>query len=155
MCIVIDPPALIPMFKTADVEHQKFSPVRKWIVEGPGKIIIGGAQYRKELLDVISIIQFVKELERRGKVIRKCDAEVDRDVERIKRIEPCKDFDDPHLVALINLSGCKLICIRDPRAHRFLRNKKFYNNTKLRPRLYTRAKNSNLLCKDNIAPCCK
>lgn len=85
MCIVIDPPALIPMFKTADVEHQKFSPVRKWIVEGPGKIIIGGAQYRKELLDVISIIQFVKELERRGKVIRKCDAEVDRDVERIKR----------------------------------------------------------------------
>ena len=97
MCIVIDPPALIPMFKNGDIEHQKFLPVRKWIFDGPGKIIVGGKQYKKELLDVISIIQFIKELERRGKVIVKNDSDIDRDVERIKQIEPCKDFDDPHL----------------------------------------------------------
>ncbi|MBN3816286.1 hypothetical protein G3N57_06500 [Paraburkholderia sp. Se-20369] len=59
------------------------------------------------------------------------------------------------MVALVRLSGCRLICIRDRRAHRFLRRLAFYTTGRQRPRLYTRAKNATLLCNNNIAPCCK
>jgi hypothetical protein len=116
---------------------------------------MGGATYNKELSAVRSIIGLLAELERRGKIVRRANAEVDAEESKVRQIEPSKDFDDPHLVALVRLTGCKLICIRDLRAHRFLRAAHFYRRLQDRPRLYTRAKNSPLLCAANIAPCCK
>ena len=150
MCIVADPPTLVPMFKVTDPEHLAFAPVRNWVVDGPGKFVIGGTKYKTELMAVASIIAFLKELEKRGKIIRKSDSDVDAEESAVKLIEPTKDFDDPHLVALVRLTGCKLICIRDPRSHRFLRAAKLYRATRDRPRLYTRAKNASLLTLPNI-----
>lgn len=154
MCIIADPPILVPMFKEDDPEHHKFLPVKTWVLEGPGKFVMGGTQYKTELMKVSKILVFIKELEKRGKIVRKKDEDVDKDVKILKIKEPSKNFDDPHLVALARLSGCKLICLRDPRAHRYLRKPHFYNAAKDRPKLYTRIKNSDLLCKNNIAPCC-
>jgi len=155
MCIVVDPPAFIPMFKQTDPEHSDFAAVRDWVISGPGKFVLGGAKYKGELFAVRSVLHFLTELERRGKVVRRNDAEVDADEAAVKVIEPAADFDDPHLVALIRLTGCRLICVRDPRAHRFLRATKFYATTKDRPKLYTRPKNGSLLCSQNLALCCK
>lgn len=155
MCIIADPPILIPMFKSDDPEHRKFFPVMKWITEGPGKFVMGGSQYKEELKKVASVLKFINELEKQGKVVRRKDSDIDKDVSDLKQKEPSKDFDDPHLVALARVSGCKLICLRDPRAHKFLRNLQFYSAAKDRPKLYTRAKNATLLCKSNIAPCCR
>jgi len=155
MCIVVDPPTLIPIFKQSDPRHSDFAPVRNWVMFGPGKLVLGGTKYKGELSKVSSIIGFIRELEKQRKIVRKNDAEVDRDVAILKNLEPAADFDDPHLVALVRLSGCRIICILDPRAHRFLRKDSFYKATKDRPKLYTRTKNETLLCKDNIAPCCR
>jgi hypothetical protein len=143
------------MFKPTDPDHSAFSAVKNWVANGPGKFVMGGAKYRAELIAVRSVLQFLTELEKRGKVVRRSDAEVDAEELIVKTIEPTKDFDDPHLVALVRLTGCKLICIRDPRSHRFLRATRLYRSTKERPRLYTRAKNAGLLCSNNLAPCCK
>ena len=155
MCVVADPPTLIPMFKQTDPEHIAFAPVRDWIVTGPGKFIIGGSKYKKELSAVKSIIPFLLELQRRGKIVSCIDAAVDAEEAAVKLIEPAVDFDDPHLVALIRLTGCRLICIRDPRSHRFLRATRLYVTSGDRPRLYTRAKNKTLLHHANVAPCCR
>lgn len=155
MCIVVDPPTFIPMFKTSDPEHAVFWPVKNWIDNGPGKLVIGGTKYKAELSAVKSIIPFIAELERRGKVVRRPDADVDFEEKLVKQIEPALDFDDPHLAALVRLTGCKVICLRDVRAHRFLRRAKLYGSTKKRPKLYTRAKNANILCQSNLAPCCR
>lgn len=155
MCVVADPPTLIPMFKSADPEHATFSPVRDWVVTGPGKFVIGGARYRAELTAVRTVLPFLVELERRGKIVRRSDVEVDAEENVVKRIEPAQDFDDPHLVALVRLTGCKIVCVRDPRSHRFLRASRLYRAARDRPRLYTRAGNSKLLCAANIAPCCR
>lgn len=155
MCIVIDPPSLVPIFKDADPEHLEFSAVKEWIFSGPGKLIMGGTKYKSELARVASVLNVIRELEKQRKIIRKDDDLVDADEAEVKKIEPALDFDDPHLVALVRLSGCKLICIRDPRAHRFLRKNSLYQSSKHRPKLYTRLKNAKLLCKDNIAPCCR
>lgn len=143
------------MFKSTDPEHSVFAPVREWVTNGPGKFVLGGGKYRAELLSVRSILPILQELERRGKIIRRMDAEVDADEIEVKKIEPANDFDDPHLVALVRLTGCRLICLRDPRAHKFLRAPCFYRSASDRPKLYTRAKNATLLCKNNMAPCCK
>lgn len=155
MCIVVDPPTFVPMFKPTDPEHAVFSPVRDWVVGGPGKFVMGGAKYKTELMAVRSVLPFLAELERKGKIVRRLDKEVDDDETVVKAIEPAKDFDDPHLVALVRLTGCRLICIRDPRSHRFLRASAFYRSKKDRPRLYTRPKNNTLLCNQNLAPCCR
>ena len=155
MCIIIDPPVFIPMFKSTDPEHEKFLPVKNWVEKGIGKFVIGGSQYREELSRVKSILSLLAEFEKGGKVRRSNDAIVDKEILFIRKIEPSLDFDDPHLVALVRASGCKLICIRDPRSHRFLRATKFYNALHCRPKLYTREKNANLLCPNNIANCCK
>jgi hypothetical protein len=143
------------MFKASDPEHAIFTPVREWISKGQGKFIMGGKKYASELLKVKSIIPLLAELERRGKIIRKSDVDVDAEEAIVKQIEPAKNFDDPHLVALVRLSGCKLICIRDPRSHQFLRAARLYNSPGERPKLYTRAKNIGLLCPSNVASCCK
>lgn len=155
MCIVADPPTFVPMFKSSDPDHADFVAVRDWVLNGPGKFVMGGARYKTELMAVRSVLPFLAELQRKGKIVRSRDEEVDADEVTVKTIEPAKDFDDPHLVALVRLTGCRLICIRDPRSHRFLRAPAFYRSKKDRPRLYTRPKNHALLCPQNLAPCCR
>ena len=155
MCIVSDPPALLAIFKPDHEKHAEFSPVRDWVVDGPGKFVMGGTLYKQELSRLKSLIPLLGELKRKNKIISVEDDVVDKRVVELQDLEPTKDFDDPHLVAISNSTGCKLIGIIDPRAHRFLRRTDFYIRLKDRPSLYTRAKNSNLLCQKNIVKCCK
>jgi hypothetical protein len=155
MCIVVDPPTFIPMFKATDPDHADFAPVRDWVIGGPGKFVMGGAKYTSELTAVRSVLGLLTELERKSKIVRKRNEDVDADEIKVRTIEPAKDFDDPHLVALVRLTGCRLICIRDARSHRFLRASVFYRSKKDRPKLYTRSKNNLLLSAHNLAPCCR
>lgn len=153
MCIIIDPPLFVPMFKTTDPNHGVYQPVRDWVDSGSGKFVVGGTQYAAEVQKVCSVLMHLVEYERRGKIIRRDRTLVDAEVALVKQIEPSTDFDDPHLVALVRECGCKLICVNDPRSHRYLRATMFYKSPKDRPKLYTRVKNANLLCQTNIPTC--
>jgi len=155
MCIIADPPTLIPIFKQTDPEHKTFSAVLEWVMKGGGKFVIGGTKYTQELAAVRSIIPFMQELARQGKIFNASSDAVDKEEANLKAICPEADFDDPHLVALVKATGCRLICIRDPRAHRYLRMSKLYRSPSDRPKLYTREKNKNILCQNNVATCCK
>jgi predicted nucleic acid-binding protein len=155
MCIIVDPPLFVPFFKSSDPDHAIYAPVREWIENGRGKLVIGGTSYKKELMRVASILRLITELEKRGKVVRVEDSVADIEEAAAKKIEPRNDFDDPHLVGLVRATRCRLICVRDPRSHRFLRSTVFYEGTKNRPSLYTRPKNRDLLCERNIAACCR
>lgn len=155
MCIVVDPPLFIALFKDTDPDHGQFAPVLLWVTKGPGKFVLGGSTYNRELMNVKSILPSLVELERQRKLVRASQANVDIDEAVIKGIERCADFDDPHLVALIRVTGCKLVCVRDGRSHRFLRDTRFYHGIGARPSLYTREKNKHLLRVDKVAPCCR
>lgn len=154
MCIVVDAPLFVPMFKTSDPKSVSYQPVRQWVVEGIGKFVIGGTKYKAELAKIPTVLPVLLELERKGKVVRISDAVVDAEEALVKVIEPRPDFDDPHLAALIRATGCRLICVLDPRSHKYLRASKLYKSPKARPNLYTRPKNKSLLCARNVAPCC-
>ena len=155
MCIVVDPPIFVPIFKAGDPEHALYAPVLQWVNAGGGKFVLGGSKYREELQKIGSVLKPLLELEKRNKLVRVPDEKVDAEQEEAKRIQPKNDFDDPHLVALIRATQCRLICVRDPRSHRYLRASALYGGTKGRPRLYTRPQNRKLLCDKNIASCCK
>lgn len=155
MCIIADPPTLIPIFKQTDPDHKTFSAVLEWVKKGGGKFIVGGTKYANELKAVKSIIPFMQELSRQGKVFNANTEAVDKEEANLKTICPVVDFDDPHLVALVKITGCRLICVRDPRSHKYLRMNKLYRSPLDRPKLYTREKNKSILCQKNVAACCK
>ena len=155
MCIVVDPPSFIPMFKATDPCHADFKPILEWVTGGPAKFVFGGSQYQAELFAVRSVLPLLLEMEKRGKIVRASSAEVDAEVLVVRDLEPSADFDDPHLVAIVRLTGCRLVCLRDARAHRFVRSSSLYARPNARPKLYTRAAHHRLLCQDNLAPCCR
>lgn len=148
-------PLFISFFKVTDPAHPKYRPVLEWIESGPGKLVLGGSQYQQELMKVGSVLRMLSEIEKKGKVKRADKTCVDKDVLDVKKMEPAADFDDPHLVTLIRLTGCKLICVNDPRSHKYLLADSFYGSPKLRPKLYTNHTHKHLLCASNIASCCK
>jgi hypothetical protein len=155
MCIVVDPPVFVPMFKENDVEHATFVAVRNWVRHGPGKFVIGGSKYQSELANVSSVIPVLSEYERMGKICRRDESHVDNMVALVKFIESSSGFDDEHLVALVRLTGCRLVCLRDAKARKFLKMRKLYAKKQKVPKLYTKAQHaSELLVSANLAPCC-
>ena len=155
MCIVVDAPLLISLFKSSDPNHEKYKPVLHWLKNGSGKLVFGGTTYLQELSAVASILNVLKEFEKLHKVVRIATNLVDEHQAAVKEIAPEKNFDDPHLVAIVRASSCKLICVNDPRSHKYLRDVRFYESGKYRPSLYTRPRNHQLLSESNIMKCCK
>lgn len=81
-------------------------------------------------------------------------AAVDAAEQRIRAAEPSTDFDDAHIVAIFDTSGCALLCSGDDRADRFVKRRELYDNHGP-PKIYRRVDHRHLLCDDNIAPCCR
>ena len=156
MCIVIDTNTLSKVFKNTDKKHSDFKPVLEWIKEGNGKIIVGGTTFNNELFEEVQwFIKAYRLLKQYNKVVEIDKKKVDTREKWVKSQIQDKDFDDPHIIALIGISGCKLLCTGDTRAVRFVHDKKLYPKGKLPPSIYTKAKNKDLLCDNNLAPCCK
>ncbi len=156
MCIVIDTNTIVAMFDTSNQEHAKFRPVLDWIVSGKGKIVIGGSKYREEVfIKIRKYNRFLNYLRIKRKIVEISTEEVDLAEVRIKSLESSPDFDDAHLIALLDVSGCMLICSKDERAYPFLKKMELYQRRSDRPKIYRSSQNADLLCDANIAPCCE
>lgn len=95
------------------------------------------------------------ELKKTRKVVEVSDSDVDRETTRLKNIESHPDFDDAHIVAIVIVSGCKLVCSLDKRSYPFLKARHLYPNTANRPKIYSGVRNKNLLSPKYVAVCCK
>ncbi|MBF0564544.1 MAG: hypothetical protein HQK89_04820 [Nitrospirae bacterium] len=154
MCIVIDTNSLSSVFDQKNKDHSNFKAVLKWIVEGKGKIVYGGTTYKDELEKANTFRTLFKEFNKVNKVVI-----VDKDAVDNKENEysafKTNDFDDPHIVAIIAVSGVKLVCTQDKRSIPFITNKQFYKKGEY-PKVYSSKRNAKkLLCDSNIADCCK
>ncbi|WP_287740311.1 hypothetical protein [Diaphorobacter sp.] len=154
MAVVVDPPLFISLFKESDPKHERFVRIKDWVVNGPAKFVYGGTTYKSELAKVGSVLAVLKVLEQKGKIHKLSDVSVDLDEFDVKNIEPKADFDDPHLVAIIRVSGVRIVCVDDPRSHKYLKSAKFYQSSKSRPKLFTNEKNINLLNKRALCGSC-
>lgn len=152
MCLIVDTNCLSAVFDKESENHENFEAVMEWIYNGKGKVVYGGSKYLKELKKYLSIYL---QLRKAGKAIYvDCDT-VDAEEVNITNQLQHNDFDDQHLVALLRVSGCKIICSLDQRAYPFFRHNLFFSPAARRPKIYRSNGNSNLLCAENIADICK
>ncbi|HDS3848405.1 hypothetical protein [Legionella pneumophila] len=127
MPIIIDTCTFPQILKFNEETSDSFKAVHKWIFESNGLITYGGSKYKAELQLAKSYLSIIIELEKKRKVIKLNDDEVDSLYPIIKEKGNCTDFDDEHLVAIAIISGSTVICTEDRRAEKFLKNKIFYS----------------------------
>lgn len=155
MCIIIDTNTFASVFDSNSEEHGEFRPVLNWIRNGKGKIVFGGTTYRNELRRARKYLAVISEFKKARKIVEVSNNEIDREQRRIESLITHRDFDDPHLVAIVSVSRCKLICSNDKRAYPFIKEASLYPRAGMRPRIYSSSNNSDLLCDHYIADCCK
>ena len=146
MPIVVETNCLSSVFDKACIDHAEFEPVFNWIINGKGKLIYGGSKYNNELSKCRRVIKFINLLKRyKNKVVVLRKDEVDNLQKKIESLVKDPDFDDPHLIAIISVSRCQLLCSKDERSERFILDKKLYPKRCKPPKYYKSKKNTNLL----------
>lgn len=149
MCIIIDTNCTASVFKPSSQNHVEFKPILDWIIEGKGKIIIGGSDYKRENQGYLGLFS---ELSKINKVTSIPDEIVDKETNKYRTLINHQDYDDPHILALLKISKCKLICSLDERAYKYFKDKKLIQCEV--PKIYNQAKNASLLNDLNIASIC-
>lgn len=155
MCIIVDTNCLAAVFERKSENHYQFAPVLEWIITGKGKLIYGGSKYLKELTRARRYIKIFNLLKDKGKAIPINKELVDKEQERIEKEITDKDFDDPHLPAIVIVSKCKIICSSDTRSIRFVTLPQLYPKGIDVPKYYTSDRNKDLLCDKYIHDCYK
>lgn len=152
MCIIIDTNVLSNVLDKKNQFHNDFNEVYDWIFNGKGKIIYGGTKYLKEI-SKYSIL--FGELKKIGKAISIPNNLVDNEEVAISLLVIHPDFDDQHLVALLRISKCKVICSLDSRAYPYFRHNIFFNPASNKPKIFSGNRNKSLLCDRNFCESCK
>lgn len=138
MSILIDTCAIHCVFDVDKQKHLEYKPIAKWLFNGPGKIVYGGEKYIKELKKAIGpYLEIYAELYKSGKIIRLNDKEVDIIQKKVEQIKKHKDFDDPHLIAIVITSDVRLVCTTEKRAIPFIKSKELYFNGIKPPKIYS------------------
>lgn len=155
MCIVIDTNCFSCVFSPENAHHKSFKPVLQWIVEGEGKIVYGGSKYRRELQSHTRVLRLFAHFSRMRKIVEVDAAKVDKWQAAVeKQIDPSK-HNDPHLVAIVAISKCRVVCTQDKRSFSLLKEKKCYPKDVERPAIYSSEKNADLLTQKYIADICR
>lgn len=151
MCFVLDINAFHIVFNTSHCTHKEFKPLLKWLYGQPKTcLVVGGTHYRNELKNLNSHLARLVELRRAGKLRYICDSLVDQEETRLKMTVQHKNFDDPHIVAIFCVSGCRIFASKDKRADPFIKMKKLYPKGQTPPSIYRSHTQKSLLCNSNI-----
>ncbi len=147
MCIVVDANVFSEVLKNDP--KSSFKSVSDWIYHGTGKFVIGGTKYQNEIgfNEHESKINQLLQLKKASKLVLIADDKVDKEENGLKA-KLDKNCDDHHIIALLQVSGCKLLASKDQRSFSYIQK-----NTKAK--IYSSEKNSDLLIPSNIAKCCK
>ncbi|MCG8668670.1 MAG: hypothetical protein MI867_04590, partial [Pseudomonadales bacterium] len=124
------------VFNRASEEHENFKPVLEWIVNGKGKMVCGGTEYWEEFRKIGKYLKFFNQLNKAGKVVKVDDDLVDQKMNELKELCNDSDFDDPHIAALLIVSGCNVLCSEDERSYPYIKRKEWYPNGRKPPKIY-------------------
>jgi hypothetical protein len=158
MCLVIDANCFGRVFDSSNKEHLSFIAVWNWINDGRGRMIYGGTKYCTELGAASRFLPIVAELERKGKTVHLGNVEVDTVATALKQRITDQDFDDEHLVALVIVSRCRVVCTKDTIAISYLRrNDVFAKHPGVtRPSIFRgHRKHAKLCCDKHIVGACR
>ena len=155
MCIIIDTNCFSKVFDTQNAQHQRFQPVFKWVTSGDGRVIYGGTKYNREITGMRRFLRLLVELGRKGRLIRINDARVDSVAAKLKSVVPDAEFDDEHLVAMVAVSKCCVVCTDDTRCLPYLRDRRLYPRGVKPPNIYRLYTDARFCCGRYIAEICR
>ncbi|MDH8676962.1 hypothetical protein QE109_02320 [Fusibacter bizertensis] len=155
MSILIDVNTIPEVFNANCADHNNFLPVKKWILEGKGKLVYGGTKFENELNAMTKYVGIIKLLKDKNKVIVIDKDSVDYYQKKIEEIVNSKDFDDPHVIAIVIASGVKIVCTKDKRSHRFIKEDSLYLGLVDVPSIYSSKAHEHLLSDCNLVKICK
>jgi len=148
--IVLDINCFHLVFQPKNNDNDNFCHIQKWVTkEKYACFVYGGTKYKCELEKVTKYHKIINQLKNVGKFVEINTQMIDENARQLKIICPDIDFDDEHIVAILNISGCKLVCTKDIRAQEYIKRKDFYSDKKV-PQIYSRVKHKNLLQKKYI-----
>lgn len=155
MCIIIDTNVFADVFIKDSANHSDFEPVFNWISEGYGKIVYGGTKYNKELLQAKKFVKIFGLFSEARRVVHIQDDLVDIKENELSSKIPEKDlndkFNDPHIVAIVIVSKCKIVCTLDTGLSEFLKISDYYPEGVDIPLIYSNKSNRYML-NHNIPP---
>jgi hypothetical protein len=155
MCIIIDTVCFSKVFDPTNAEHKRFLPVFSWVMEEGGSIIYGGTTYRLEVTERMRKFgRLLVDLGRKNRLIKLDDSRVDAEESRLKALEPDETFDDPHIVAMVIVSKCSVVCTDDTRSLPYLANRKFYPRGINPPNVYHSEAHAKFCCRKYMAKIC-
>jgi hypothetical protein len=125
MCVVVDANRASSVFGTGDPE---FAPVLDWL-QSRGTLIYGG-KLAAELLRVGKAASYLRALRQAGRARLWPEAEVEERQRKITDLRVCKS-NDPHVLALVCLSGARTVCTEDKNLWADLRNRAVVSKPKV------------------------
>jgi hypothetical protein len=148
--IVVDINTFAPLFESQSTDHQEFSQVLSWVKSTKvACFVYGGTKYKTELKKAHKYLHLFDELKKAGKIAQIDDALVDTYEKKLEGMCSDSAFNDKHLVAIIEVSNCRLICTKDEEAMPYIKNRAFYESSSP-PKIYSGSRNKDLLNHTNI-----
>lgn len=125
MCAILD----------ANVVAEVFNPGRapagegffNWIHMGKGRVVVGGKLHRELVERSPGFREWARTAEAAGRLRFANESEVNTRTERIKREGACES-DDPHVLALAQISGARLLYTNDKDLQRDFTSKGLIDN---------------------------
>jgi len=145
MCVVIDSNCLTITFNENNSLYSEFEIVNRMIMNNKIKLIYGGSTYREELKRMPNYLKIIVELRKAGKAHLLETSEVDNKENEIETNPLCIGCNDIHIIAIVIVSGCRLVCSRDIGLHPYLRKRDLYPNRLSPPKIYQGISHRNLL----------
>jgi hypothetical protein len=115
-------------------------------------MIYGGTKYLTELRRVVRILGLLTELKKSNRVCEIPARHVDPvEQEIIDRVDS-NAYNDEHLVAIVIVTGCRVVCTRDDGAIELLKRQDLYEGREAKPpKIYQRKRDhEHLCCEDNV-----
>jgi hypothetical protein len=151
MCLVIDACCIAKVFDRGNRQHLNYAPVLEWVSNGNGCMIYGGTKYGIQLRGLPRYLGIIAELQRRGRAIVLPQAHVDAIADTLRAGITDPDFNDEHLIAIVIVSRCRVVCTEDKVAIVYLKRRQFYScHGMKRPKIYQSSRNRNLCCDENV-----
>ena len=143
--LIIDANCASAVFDAKNSRHSAYRPILIFLFKERGIIVTGGTKYLLELGKVGPALAAIKELARLGQVRVSNKEAVDNEELRICAMVPPPACDDQHIIALISISGARVLASDDKRADRFIKDRNLYPNKRRRPFIYRNSVHSKIL----------
>jgi|SRR5882724_259950 len=154
MCLLIDSCSLSVVFNNRNSKHKEFEPVYKFINEGKGTLVYGGTRYLAELAKAERYLKLFIEFTKSQKARLLNKAAVDAAEQEVRALAAKKGFNDPHIVAIVRVAHCRLVCTSDSASIPFLKDKALYPKGAKRPKIYCGLAQRRLLRDREVTGCC-